>query len=219
MLQPYFTFLDSFDYNFADYHLPQNVMNWGDEVWEKSFYCYLQDAKKYVAFPRYSLTSDFADVGVHMKKQTNKYAHQSQLFLGKSFAATKGLDETENVYDALYELSFDTLVNHLPELAKYEIEVDMYGNKDFSKSNKKYALSSKKCAAPILEWDRRLKPEVNNVLMNQQGKFYSLALQEDFTAGTSKDTLKEKFLYYYPDTRLSTLLKMKWSEVISRFVK
>ena len=219
MLQPYFVFLETFNSDFNNYVLPQNVMNWGDEVWEKSFYCYVQQANKYVAFPRYSLTSDFADIGVHMKKQTNKYAHQSMLFLGKKFSAPNQLQDSDNVYDAFYELVGKTYKKYVPELIEYDLEVDIYGNKNLRDITAKYVLSSKRCATPILGWARRLKPEVNNILLGEQGDFYSLGLKEHFSHKAMNEGLREKFLYYYPDTRLSTLIKMKFSEIISRFRK
>ena len=61
MLEPYFSFLEDFDYNFSRYHLPENVLKWGDEVWEKSFYCYLQESGNYLAFCRYRSTYEKAN--------------------------------------------------------------------------------------------------------------------------------------------------------------
>ena len=217
MLQPYFEFLETFNSDFESYILPQNVMNWGDEVWEKSFYCYLQKANKYVAFPRYSLTSDFADIGVDMKKQTNKYAHQSMLFLGKKFSAPSQLLDSDNVYDAFYELAAETYKKYVPELLEYDFEVDLYGNKKMQNIAATYVLSSKRCTTPILGWARTLKPEINNIILVEQGDFYSLGLTEHFSDKTTNESLREKFLYYFPDTRLSSLIKMKLAEIISRF--
>lgn len=218
MLEPYFTYLASFRNNFGDYKLPQNVLNWGDEVWEKSFYCYLQESGKYLVFPRYSLSTDFADVGVHMQKQTNKYAHQSPLFLGSAIPDPLTIGDSINVFDAFYEISSSVIKKYLPELREFDFEVDLNGYKDLSASKFKYALSSKKCIEPMLGWDRRLKPEVNNVLLNEKGTFYSFGKIESFKGGATKNNLAEKFLYYYPDTRLLDLVKMKIVEIISRFV-
>ncbi len=216
MLRPYFDFLEIFDGDFDRYNLPENVKKWGDEVWEKSFYCYLQHADLYLAFPRFSLTTDFADIGVHMKKQTNKYAHQSNLYLGQKFDFPARYENTENVYDAYYEVHRSTLINYLPELEEYDFEVDIYGYKKLDKITKPFLLSSKKCNKAIHRWDRRMKPELNNILLNEPGYFYSLGLTSDFIAQTS-ESLKEKFLYYYPDTRFTSLIKMKLSEIFSRF--
>lgn len=216
MLRPYFDFLAIFDGDFESYNLPENVKKWGDEVWEKRFYCYLQYAELYLAFPRFSLTTDFADIGVHMKKQTNKYAHQSSLYLGEKFELPARFENTENVYDAHYEIHRSTLIRYLPMLEGYDLEVDMYGYKKLEKITKPFLLSSKKCKRAIHRWDRRLKPELNNILLNESGHFYSLGLTSDFSVHTS-ESLKEKFLYYYPDTRLTSLIKMKLLEIISRF--
>ena len=218
MLEPYFVFLDNFQNDFGKYHLPTNVRLWGDEVWEKSFYCYLQSAKKYLAFPRFSLSTDFADVGVHMKKQTTKYAHQSALYLGTEFEMPKSLTDTDNVYDAFYELSPTVLVKYCKELSSYDFELDIYGDKSLDKCQKMYLISSKECKNRILGWDRRLKPEINNVLLNLVGDQYALGKKDDFRPEIPR-SLKEDFLYYYPDTKLSDLIWMKINEVLSRFFR
>ena len=218
MLEPYFQFLDTFNNNFDAYHLPENVMKWGDEVWEKSFYCFLQESDSYLAFPRYSLTSDYADVGVHMKKQTLKYVHQSKLYISKSFGEFKKMEDTENVYDAFYELLPAILKKYNPALEKYDFELDIFGNKNLEKVKTAYLISERKTKDAVLGWERRLKPEINNLLFQQEGSFYSLAKTKSFKDQSKPDKLKENFLYYYPDTRIKDLIKMKWSEIISRFI-
>lgn len=219
MLAPYFKFLDTFTHNYTRYFLPKNVQAWGDEVWEKSFYCYLQKADMFLAFPRYSLSTDFADLGVHMQKQTTKYAHQSALYLGSSFGTWAQIEETDNVFDAFYEVSVATIKRYIPTLVNYDLEIDMLGYKDLDHGKSKYVLSSKKCSTPEMGWERRLKPELNNILLQSHGDFYTLGLRESFENSAQHENLKEKFLYYYPDTKLSDLVKMKWAEVISRFLK
>ncbi|PCJ67577.1 MAG: hypothetical protein COA58_00130 [Bacteroidetes bacterium] len=219
MLKPYFEFSESFNGDFQNYHLPENVQKWGDEVWEKSFYCYLQESDKYVAYPRYSLTSDFADFGVHMKKQTLKYVHQSELYLSDQFGSINEFSKTDNIYDAFYEVSPATLQKLNKKLLDYEFEVDLYGHKSLKHIKSECLISSKESSKPIIGWERRLKPEVNNVLLDQQGDFYTLAKTSDFSSNNERGVLKENFLYYFPDTKLMSLLKMKLSEVFSRFIK
>lgn len=218
MLQPYLQFLDNFDHNFEDYYLPDNVQKWGDEVWEKSFYCYLLASDMYLAFPRHSFTTDSGDSGVHMKNETNKYAHQSRLYLSANIGTIKLWNETENRYDSHYELLPDIFKTKVSMLSDLDFEVDLYGNKNLKNVHAPLVLSSKKCNKPIFGWERRMKPEVNNILMNQKGQFYSIGHKEDFSTEKHKETLKEKFLYYYPDTRLLDLVQMKFSEVFSRFI-
>ena len=218
MAEGYLDFLVKFNNDFSAYHLPANVNRWSDEIWEKSFYCYLQKVDKHLAFPRYSYTTDFADIGVHMKKQVTKYMHQSPLMVSKSVPAAKLWKDTKNVYDAFYELHPDVLVSWRSELAELDVELDLHGGKDLSYITSKYLISPKTCKNSIGGWERRLKPEQNNLIFDQKGDFYKLGLTADFSSKL-EDSLKEKFLYYYPDTRISDLIKMKWSEVISRFIK
>ncbi|MBT8327554.1 MAG: glycosyltransferase family 2 protein [Bacteroidia bacterium] len=218
MLEPYFKFLETFDNDFESYHLPENVKKWSNEVWEKSFYCFLQHSGTYLAFPRYSLTSDFADIGVHMKKQTLKYVHQSKLYISKRFGDFNKLEETDNVYDSFYELIPRVVKKYNPELEVYDFEMDIYGNKTLSKISSEYLISEKPTNIGLFGWERRLKPEINNLLFHQEGEFYQLAKTRSFRQKNRQEKLKENFLYYYPDTRIKDLIKMKWSEIISRFI-
>jgi hypothetical protein len=217
-VRPYFQFLETFNFDFAAYNLPANVLKWENAVWEKSFYCYLIESSRYLAFPRYSLSTDFADKGVHMKKQVNKYAHQSPLYLSRRFETMASLACTLNVYDAFYELEASSIKALNPTLKDYDFEMDIYGHKPLFFIKTPFIISVKKSKDLILGWERRLKPETNNIILNQYGHFYVLAHTRSFDASVPQKTnLEEKFLYYFPNTKLTTLLKMKWREVISRF--
>jgi hypothetical protein len=216
-LEPFFNFMASFDGDYSKFHLPQNVLKWSDEVFEKAVYIFLQASNSYMLFPRESFSTDFADIGVHMKKQTNKYVHQSPLYLSSQIGSIPSLNTAENKYDAFYELSPETVVKYNPALKAYPFEMDCYGNKDKSMVRTEYLLSSKKCDNPVLGWERRLKPEVNNILLNNQGEHYSLGKVNCFSSERSIPDLKEDFLYYYPDTKFTDLVKMKWEEIKSRY--
>jgi hypothetical protein len=217
MVKPYLQFIETFDNDYSEFHLPQNVLKWDNMVWEKSFYAYLQDSGKYLGFPRYSLTSDFADVGVHMKKQVHKYQHQSQLYLSNNFMEFKRLRDTENVYDAFYELDANVVKKLNPKLESLSLELDLYGTKDLSKIKADYIISERKTSQMKQSWARSLKPEINNIICNYSGDFYKLAATKSFSNKKPRQKLKENFLYYYPDTRLTDLVRMKFKEVFSRF--
>jgi hypothetical protein len=217
MLKPYFDFLETFEQNYTAYELPQNVLKWSNEIWEKSFYCYLIQSNSYLAFPRFSLSTDFADVGVHMKKQTLKYVHQSPLYLSVTFSHVKSMEDTYNVFDAFYEILPNKLKLLNPELALYDFSTDLHGHKPLAEITTPYLISSKSTENAKLGWERRLKPEINNVVLHQKGTFYSLAATDSFKAKKPNQNLKEKFLYYYPDTKLTHLIRMKLAEVWSRY--
>lgn len=215
MLKPYFDFLKSFDGKYAKYHLPANVKKWGDEVWEKSFYCYLIENHKYIAYPRYSFTTDFADVGVHMKSQVLKYVHQAPLYLSRDIGPVLSVENTANRYDQFYELCPEVVKQWNPDLLDYDFEMDLYGGKEMEKIAAACVITSRRTVKSLLGWERRLKPEINNVLLNTKGSHYTLAYKEDVRI--INENLTEKFLYYFPNTKLSDLLKMKIAEVLSRF--
>ena len=216
MLQLYFDFLENFDGDFSSYHLPPNVQRWGDEVWEKSFYCYLISSGNYLAFPRFSFTTDFADVGVHMKSQVLKYVHQSPLYLSSSIGPITSVEKTDNRYDQFYELDAAVVQSWNNQLSGFDFEMDMYGRKELRSIKSPYLLSSKTTKNAIMGWDRRLKPEINNILLNQVGNVLSLAETADFEDEVSI-SLQEKFIYYFPNTKLTDLIKMKVAEIVSRF--
>jgi len=218
MIEPYFDFLKSFKYDFENYSLPANVQNWSDEVWEKSFYCYMIENNKFIAFPRFSLSTDFADAGVHMKKQTLKYVHQSPLFLSDNFNVIKKINDTLNVYDSFYELLPNKVKSINKLLSDFDFEMDLYGNKKLQNIKSEFLLSSKKCVKPKLGWERRLKPEINNILLDQIGLFFTLANKNHFKEDTRFEEQKERFLYYYPDTKLLDLIRMKLAEIFARFL-
>jgi len=219
MIKGYLDFYANFDNDYTKYSLPANVKKWSNEVWEKSFYCYLLQKDKYIAFPRFSFVTDSGDDGVHMRKDTDKYAHQSQLYLSNKIGSVSIWEETDNVYDSYYELLPSRYKRMVVELKDYEFEVDTYGHKFLESIRAPLLLSSKTCKKKIMGWERRLKPEVNNILLGQKGEFYSFGSTKDFIPSASIERLKSKFLYYYPDTRLLDLIRMKASEVLSRFIK
>ncbi|MBR9860849.1 glycosyltransferase family 2 protein [bacterium] len=217
MALEYSEFLAQFDFDFDAWHLPPNVKKWGDEVWEKSYYCFLISENKHLAFPRFSLSTDWGDPGVHMNKEQERYVHQSALFQGKEFYP-KPFVETVNRYDAFYELEPEAFKELVPSLSEYQFELDLRGTKDLEKVGADLLISRRTCNKLQKSWGRRLKPELLNIVNDLEGDFYSLGKTVDFDDEDGLDELKEDFLYYYPDTKLTDLLKMKWEEVKSRFI-
>jgi hypothetical protein len=215
MLAP---FLESFKQpgDYSQYHLPENVRKWSDEVWEKIFYAFLLTTDRYLMFPRYSLSTDWGDPGVHMQKETEQYSHHSSLYHGSQFPGLK-FEDSSNVYDQFYEIEPSRLKMLCPGLSTYDLEVDLRGTKDLDFLESEYLISSRHCSSPEKQWGRKLKPELNNLILDAEGSFYSLGKKKDFSERNKLDTLKEDFMYYYPDSRLIDLLRMKWKEVKARF--
>lgn len=217
MIEEFMNFLVGWDQDYDSIDLPPNVQKWSNEVWEKAYYSYMITRSKYLAFPRYSLSTDWGEPGVHMHRTTELFVHQSALYLGTMFHCVMRTAAL-NVYDQYYELDPDSMKAYLKELAELDVELDLRGTRDLSKIQSAYIISSRPCADPLRQWGRRLRPEVNNLLFNVAGNFYSLGKTSDFTERPFLESLKEDFLYYLPDTKLKDLLKMKWEEVKSRFI-
>lgn len=214
-IREYLQFVAEEDIDYTDFSLPKNVMSWSSEIWEKSFYCYLIYTNGFLAFPRYSLATDYGEFGVHMKKEINRYIHHSPLYLSDDFNS-KPLEATKNCYDAFYEILPSKLKDVLdPEFI--DVTIDIYGAKDLEKIHTKYVLSSKPSTKPIKSWGRVLKPELSNLLFNEAGSHFSLGEKESFSPLYKHSRLKENFFYYYPDSRITDLIKMKWAEIWSRF--
>ena len=209
-------FFKDFKGNYSDYALPSKVSAWdGNKSWLKAAYCFLQDEDAYLAYPRFSLATDFGDVGEHMERKEHRIIHHSPLYLDSEFSV-KELKATINVYDAFYELKPWVLKSLVPELESYDFEMDLHGFKSIESHSKSFMLSSKQTESYEKRWARVLKPEISNIFLNQSGEFYSLAETRTFKDRDSTQKKEEDFLYYYPDTKFTDLLKLKWSEIKSR---
>ena len=127
------------------------------------------------------------------------------------------MDESQNVYDAFYEISPSTIRKWVPELEELEFECDIYGIKDLNKVKSSYLVSERNTSDASRTWGRFLKPELNNILLGQSGNHYSLAPTQSFSNKSRRQKLKENFQYYYSDAKLMDLLIMKIQEVKSRF--
>lgn len=211
------SFVRTFDKNYSKYSLPPNVTKWKDNSWEKILYCYLIEKDKYLIFPTYSLTTDFADPGIHMNKESEQYVHQSALYLSSEFIAADLL-ETLNVYDSHYEIKSDKLQSVNQSLKPHDFEVDLYGLKDLTKYGDKLVLSSKISDKSLMTWGQKMKPETSNLIFNNPGNYYSLAPASSFRSRNRIAKRRHDYLYYFPDSKLMDLLRMKWSEIVSRFI-
>ncbi|MFY0642949.1 MAG: glycosyltransferase family 2 protein [Bacteroidia bacterium] len=209
-------FFREFNGNYEDYFLPSKVRKWnGTSSWLKGAYCFLQEVDGYLAFPRYSLTTDFGDTGEHMKRSEHRIIHHSSLYLDKEFKVGS-LRTSVNIYDSFYELIPSVIKTHVTDLQNYDFEVDLHGYKQSDSHLKEYMLTSKECDSSEMQWARALKPAISNVLLNQKGTFFSLAKTTSVKDMNKEQKKEEDFLYYFPDTKFMDLIKMKWKEIRSR---
>ncbi len=201
--------------NQSECQLPPQVQTWdSDKSWQKDYYCYLQSKDRYLLFPRYSLSTDFGKPGSNMKRAVDQYQHHSALFMGDEFGF-RSMDESINVYDAHYELLAEKVKEICPELEMYDVCVDLHGGKDLKSCNSAYLLSTKKGKAEKA-WARKLKPQILNLRYNISGDTIKLMKRENVESKINKPS-KEDFYYYFPDTKIKDLIKMKAKELWSRF--
>ncbi len=211
-------YFENFKNNFTEFVLPENVKKWNDEIWEKVFYCFLQEKNKYVAFPRYSLTTDMGEYGVHMKGLGDHYRHQSHLYLSADFPEFRDLERTVNVYDSFYELKPEKLLQFNADLEKYEFEMNISGGKSMEQIKAPFMISNKACHHSKASWARVLKPEINNIILGQKGNYFHLGKTSDFVYSAINKSLYEDLFYYYTDVKLTRLLKLKLLEIKKRYV-
>lgn len=216
MAKEFLNFNVSFNGDLNSYTVPSNVYSWGNEVWERSFYAFLISKHKFLAFPKYSLVTDYGETGVHMQTNIHRYIHHSPLYFGDSFHL-KLPEDCLNRYDAFYELLPEVFIKAYDTLASYDFEVDLAGTKQLEHFTKAYAITSKSSTAPIISWGRVLKPEAVNVLYKQEGDFFRLSKVTDLRKTAKRKQWTEQFYYYFPDARLTDLIKYKCAEVWSRF--
>lgn len=159
------------NYDFTNAPIPQNVRLWPKSSWLKYHIAYCIENNKYFVYPYESLTTNFAEAGVHYKNKTDKM--QVKLLYGKKTDyILPNLNEEEAIkYDGFEEIEI---------LGKYlgidgaDICVDLYGLKsNFNK--KKYILTSKIYNYKIVKsYDLTLIPHERNIIEGIDGNMIFL---------------------------------------------
>lgn len=162
-------------YELLDFeYVPQNILSW-KKSWLKYHIMYCIAENKYFVYPRISLTTDFADPGIH-NKQINT-AMQVPMIWGEKKWKFNSLDSTCSKYDSFFEnITLKTF------LKLENLEIDLYGVKKIKHSTK-FALTRKKLPYKMIKsWGLRLRPIEANVFMNIPGKeiyLYDLSIKEN----------------------------------------
>jgi len=147
--------------------IPANVANWPKSSWKKYFIWYMIEAEKYFVYPRYSLSTNCGDPGVHFHKKL--LFQQVPLLSGIRDFRFKQLSYSYAVYDACCEILPETLNLFSPNLTNYKYTVDLYGMKTRHEIKTKYLLTSKKCSSHLLSFARELKPIESNIIFELGG--------------------------------------------------
>ena len=153
-------------------NVPEMVYKWPESSWKKYFIKYQQETKRFFSFPRYSLSTNFADAGTHFRIDTN--LHQTPLLTKDKTWKLSLLNQSSAKYDCYFEImdvSIDSFNN---------IEFDTYGVKNLNLIDSEYLVSNKKCKHPMKQYSDRLKPLPLNILYDVSGCKLSFGKTIDF---------------------------------------
>lgn len=157
--------------------IPEQVYKW-ENSWKRYFFKYLHATDTYFVYPRVSLTSNFSDHGgSNISGGTNRY--QVNL-LYKSFKYNfSKQSHSKAVYDSFFDPQSSMFIDEFKKMNvnKDQVEIDLYGNKNLSKSHKKYALSIKAVAKEqyLRSFSNKMFPLANNIIYGIHGDYVYLA--------------------------------------------
>jgi GR25 family glycosyltransferase involved in LPS biosynthesis len=88
-------FLDYYthEYTPSTKHMPEKVLGWGNENWERIFQQYLLETSMTIVYPFFSFATMYGEIGVHVKYSHNLLSYQSVL-IGR-------YDQTKLVFSSL----------------------------------------------------------------------------------------------------------------------
>jgi hypothetical protein len=149
--------------------LPPNVARWSDKSWKKEFYQYLIELKKYLVYPRISLTTNYADAGVHHRGSD---LYQVPLSLSNRPMQLNTFQSSNVIYDEYCEIESSSLKRLCRILEGYKFSVDLYGYKVSSNNltDADYVLSTLVLENPVKSWDDSQIPLEMNCINDIPGK-------------------------------------------------
>ncbi|MCW0484118.1 hypothetical protein [Gaoshiqia sediminis] len=173
--------------------LPSNIVSWPESSWLKYFTKYLMVSDKVSVYPYWGYATNINDAGVH--NRADQFTYQCQL-------ATQSIDSNfapyhnESIkYDAYFELNATYIKALNKDLAKFEFEVDLYGQKLLDGVKAEYFLSTFECSSPLLKFPMILKPLEQNILLNIQHNQNNIFLGKK-EAFAVKDNRTRIWVYY-----------------------
>lgn len=150
----------------SDYLIPQHVSGWPETSWLKYHIKYCVVNNKYFVYPYISFSTCFADVGEHVRVQTDEYQVPipGMCVQARDFNLID-FDENALKYDVFFEnQSLDQYCN----ICKEELLVNLYG--DYVATDKRYVLTKRKLPyRKINSWGNKLVPHEMNVIYKLQG--------------------------------------------------
>jgi len=192
-----------------DEFLPDNVLKWPETSFKKYYISYLKNNNKYFVYPRSSFITNFSDKGEHYVSDTNVL--QTPLIMGEREFSFVRLKDSKAIYDAHLEMLPECLKSFNENLKEYNFEVDIYGKKNLNKSNKEYALTSKKAYESIISFSRNLKPHELDIILNLNGNKIRLCKIKNLKNKKSKRSFLLDDIYY--DLNSISIIKLIWVDL------
>jgi hypothetical protein len=174
------------------------VRLWPDSSWKKYFIKYNIETNKFFVYPRSSYATNFGDSGVN-----HAGTSMWQVPLARGFSSPRFVDLEDSIarYDALCELRPESLKKLAPELAGYDLTLDLYGVRDKASIESEYVISRNQFSEHILSFGRELKPHELNVIDGFPGDRFKLGKTKDL--GVANSFLGHRYLIYsdFEDTQ------------------
>lgn len=158
--------------------LPDNVRQWKMTSFKKYHIKYTITQDKYFVYPQMSFTTNFAEAGQHYAKDDDNLQVPLSFGVNEKYRLV-GLDESLSVYDAFMEMKPDCIKKMQPDLAEYDFDVDLYGNKRLENIHKQFCITANHVKQSMKSWGCKTVPHETNIMLNVPGNAFNLARTEN----------------------------------------
>ena len=168
-------------------HVPPIVRAWPSESsWKKQFNCFLADEQGYVVFPRFSMTTNMGDAGMHAAAPITHLT--SPLSLARDRFRFADLDASCARYDPFLEIEPEALKAIAPSLRDFDFDVDLTGAKELRGLARPYALTCRRSSErDILSFGLKHYPPELNVILQEPGSDIGLRVRNSLGAQPPAD--------------------------------
>jgi hypothetical protein len=142
--------------------LPARVISWPASSLSKVFIKYLAESRRYVVYPRQSLSSNFGPSGAHRAAAGNHF--QVPLDMSIRPRRFSRIEESAAVYDSHCELLPDRLDRLTDRFRGRRYAVDLYGTRDLEKVDADFVLTTRRTTRPLQSFARSLMPMEINIV-------------------------------------------------------
>jgi hypothetical protein len=167
--------------------LPEYVIKWGSKSWKLLFVNYLLDTDRYFVFPNVSYTTNFEEDGTNVSTKGLFQVELAQHIQNPLFSV---LAESNSVYDVYFELTQKCIKAIQPELAPFDFDVDLYGEKPLNFSSFETVLTLRPGSNPLFSYGAAMQPLIQNVEYKNVGTEINLFRKSDLRVD-----LHQRFLH------------------------